>query len=116
MATRTKDYYEILGVGEKAGADELKKTYRKLAKQYHPDTHPDDPKAVERFKEISEAYRVLSDDDQRKKYDHMRRFGGLGGLGFGGPRRGERRGRLYGRVGDSPGGDHARPERRTLPG
>ena len=85
MATRTKDYYEILGVNEKADADELKKAYRKLAKQYHPDTHPDDPKAVERFKEISEAYRVLSDDDQRKKYDQMRRFGGLGGFGFGQP-------------------------------
>ncbi|MEJ2311955.1 MAG: molecular chaperone DnaJ [Gemmatimonadales bacterium] len=85
MATRTKDYYEILGVGEKAKADELKKAYRKLAKQYHPDTHPDDPKAAERFKEVSEAYRVLSDDDQRRKYDQMRRFGGLGGLGFGRP-------------------------------
>ncbi len=86
MATRTKDYYEILGVGEKAGADEIKKSYRKLAKRYHPDTHPDDPAAAERFKEISEAYRVLSDDEQRRKYDQMRRFGGFGGLGgFGGP-------------------------------
>jgi molecular chaperone DnaJ len=95
MATRTKDYYEILGVGEKAGADQIKKAYRKLAKQHHPDTHPDDPGAAERFKEISEAYRVLSDDEQRKKYDQMRRFGGLGGFGFGaagGPRTGARPG------------------------
>ena len=84
MATRTKDYYDVLGVDEKVGPDELKKAYRKLAKQYHPDAHPNDPEAAERFKEISEAYRVLSDAEQRKKYDQMRRFGGLGGLGFGG--------------------------------
>ena len=84
MATRTKDYYDVLGVDEKVSQDELKKAYRKLAKQYHPDAHPDDPGAAEKFKDISEAYRVLSDQEQRKKYDQMRRFGGLGGLGFGG--------------------------------
>jgi molecular chaperone DnaJ len=104
MATRTKDYYEILGVGDKAGADELKKAYRKLAKQYHPDTHPDDPMAAERFKEISEAYRVLSDDDQRKKYDQMRRFGGLGFGGGGAPRGGPQPGGFrFEDLGDSGG-------------
>ncbi len=84
MATRTKDYYDVLGVDEKVSQDELKKAYRKLAKRYHPDANPDNPQAAEKFKDISEAYRVLSDEEQRKKYDQMRRFGGLGGLGFGG--------------------------------
>lgn len=78
MATRTKDYYHVLGVPEKASADDIKKSYRKLAKKYHPDANPDDPGAADRFKEISEAYRVLSDADQRKKYDELRRYGGAG--------------------------------------
>ncbi|HKJ92674.1 MAG TPA: DnaJ domain-containing protein, partial [Longimicrobiales bacterium] len=82
MATATKDYYQVLGVGEKASPEEIKKAYRKLAKRYHPDANPDDPKAAERFKEIGEAYSVLSDADKRKKYDQMRRMGPLGGFGF----------------------------------
>ncbi len=84
MTTATKDYYEILGVSSKSKAGEIKKAYRRLAKQYHPDANPDNPKAADRFKEIGEAYSVLSDDEKRKHYNQMRR---LGALGFGRRRR-----------------------------
>ena len=87
-----RDYYEVLGVDKSASADDIKKAYRKLAKQYHPDLHPDDKVAEEKFKEINEAYEILSDEDKKAKYD---RFGfagvdpsygagGAGGAGFGG--------------------------------
>lgn len=98
MAAGRKDFYKILGVSEKADADEIKKAYRKLAKKYHPDANRDDPRAAERFKEVGEAYAVLSDPKKRKQYDQMRRFGGLGGFGAGG--RGPRR-----RPGGAPGGE-----------
>jgi len=77
-----KDYYQVLGVPEKAGEPDIKKAYRRLAKQYHPDANPGDNAASERFKEISEAYSVLSDAEKRKQYDTMRRFGAFGGGGF----------------------------------
>jgi molecular chaperone DnaJ len=86
-ATSTKDYYHILGVPENASGDDIKKAYRRLAKKYHPDANRNDPQAAERFKEIGEAYAVLSDDEKRKQYDQMRKlgaFGGFGGFGAGG--------------------------------
>jgi len=79
-----RDYYDVLGVERGASEGELKKAYRKLAMDCHPDRHPDDPAAEERFKQLSEAYAVLSDSEKRARYD---RFGhaGMGGPGAGGP-------------------------------
>jgi molecular chaperone DnaJ len=74
-----KDYYKTLGVAKGASADEVKKAYRKLARKYHPDANEGDAKAEERFKEISEAYNVLSDDKRRKEYDEARTLFGGGG-------------------------------------
>jgi molecular chaperone DnaJ len=86
---QTKDYYSVIGVPASATQDEIKKQYRKLAAKHHPDKNPNDPKAAERFKEISEAYQVLGDADKRKQYDQMRQLGAFGGFGGGaGPRRG----------------------------
>lgn len=67
-----KDYYSALGVGKKVPESEIKKAYRKLAQRYHPDANPGDKKAEEKFKEISEAYDVLSDREKRKQYDQLR--------------------------------------------
>jgi len=85
VATRAKDYYQVLGVPQNASDEQIKKAYRSLAKKYHPDANPDDPQAGERFKEISEAHTVLSDPASRRKYDQLRRFGGLGGFRPGAP-------------------------------
>lgn len=79
-----KDFYKILGVSKDVSEAELKKTYRKLSRQFHPDTNPGDAKAEARFKEISEAYSVLSDKDQRAEYDQMRAMGPGARAGFGG--------------------------------
>jgi len=82
-----RDFYEILGVSRSASADEIKKAYRKVAMQYHPDRNPGDKEAEEKFKEAAEAYEILSDADKRAKYDRYghQAFGpGTGGGGFGG--------------------------------
>jgi molecular chaperone DnaJ len=80
-----RDYYEVLGVERAATESELKKAYRKLALKYHPDRNPDDPDAEERFKEVSEAYQVLSDEEKRPVYDRFGHAGlqNQGGAGFG---------------------------------
>ncbi len=95
MAENKRDYYEVLGVDKSASAEEIKKAYRKSAMKYHPDRNPGDKEAEEKFKELGEAYEVLSDDDKRSRYDQFGfagvdpnygggGAGGYGGAGFGG--------------------------------
>ena len=89
MADNKRDYYEVLGVQKGAADDEIKKAYRKLAKQYHPDLNPGDKAAETKFKEVNEAYEVLSDKDKRARYDQFG-FAGVdpnfgGGAGGGNP-------------------------------
>ena len=87
MAENKRDYYEVLGVSKTAADADIKKAYRKLAKENHPDLHPGDQAAEARFKEINEAYEVLSDSGKRSRYDQFG-FAGVdpnyGGGGFGG--------------------------------
>ena len=87
-----RDYYEILGVQKNASADEIKKSYRKVAMQYHPDRNPGDKAAEEKFKEAAEAYEILSDADKKAQYDRYGHAGvssnGRGGFGGGGFHRG----------------------------
>src|SRR5215211_9138654 len=113
-----KDPYQVLGVDRKAPADEIKKAYRKLARQYHPDRNPGDSSAEDRFKEVQEAYSVLSDPDKRKAYDSGGGiFGGGGGFDPGSFRGGNFGGfgdilsDLFGGVGGGRGGGRVRPER-----
>ena len=80
----TDDFYKALGVSEDASESDIKKAYRKLSRKYHPDLNPGDAAAEKKFKEISEAYDVLSDKKQREEYDQTRRYGAAGMSGFGG--------------------------------
>ncbi len=98
-----KDFYQVLGVPDSASQDDIKKAYRRLAKQYHPDANPNNPKAAERFKEISEAHGTLSDSQKRKQYDQMRRYGAFDGM----PRRSQRAGASRG--GRAEPGDMGEP-------
>ncbi len=90
MAENKRDYYEVLGVEKGASADEIKKAYRKSAMKYHPDRNPGDKEAEEKFKELGEAYEVLSDDDKRARYDQFGfagvdpNYGGGAGGAYGG--------------------------------
>ncbi len=89
-ATGFKDYYAVLGISRTASADEIKQSFRKLARKYHPDVNPDDKTAEGKFKEVSEAYEVLSDADKRKKYDQYGQYWqqasrGGGGSAYGSP-------------------------------
>ncbi len=108
-----KDYYKVLGVAKDASPADIKKSFRKLAKQYHPDSNANDAKAAERFKEVSEAYDVLSDDMKRKEYDEARALFGSGGPGrFGPPGTGPGGGTfdlgdLFNRMGQGGGGGSA---------
>ena len=78
-----RDYYEVLGVARTASDAEIKKAYRSLAVQHHPDKNPNDPHAEEKFKEAAEAYAVLSDAQKRAAYDRFgHQAGGMGGQGF----------------------------------
>jgi molecular chaperone DnaJ len=81
-----RDYYEVLGVSKSATADEIKKAYRKLAIQFHPDKNPDNPAAEDKFKEAAEAYEVLSNSEKKQRYDQFghQGVGGAGGYGGGG--------------------------------
>ena len=130
-----KDYYKILGVSKNASADEIKQSYRKLARKYHPDANKGNASSEERFKEISEAHNVLADEKKRKEYDDARSLFGGGGLrmpgtggtgsqpggfdlgdlfgGSGGTSTGGKLGDLLGGVFGGRGGTQARPRRGT---
>ena len=87
MAEQKRDYYEVLGVSRGASEDEIKKAYKKMARKYHPDLNPGDKSAEEKFKEVNEAYEVLSDADKKARYDQYGHAGvdpNFGAGGFGG--------------------------------
>src|SRR3974377_2439421 len=92
MPTASKhDYYETLGVGRKSSGDDIRKAYRRLARKYHPDLNPGDKSAEERFKNVQEAYDVLSDPKKRQMYDQYGFYSdsAFPGAGAGGPRGGQ---------------------------
>jgi molecular chaperone DnaJ len=103
-----RDFYQVLGVPDSATPEEIKKAYRRLAKQHHPDANPNNPQAAERFKEVSEAHAVLADADKRRHYDQMRRLGAFDGGGF-------RRQSPGGRPGTAGGGPGGAPEGFDFP-
>jgi curved DNA-binding protein len=115
-----RDYYEVLGIPRTAGADEIKKAHRKLVRQHHPDVNKNDPKAEARFKEVQEAYDVLSDDAKRKQYDQFGHAGmdaGFGSNAGGGGDPFEAFRRAQGQRGGGGGaGGGARGYRRYQPG
>jgi molecular chaperone DnaJ len=123
-----KDYYKVLGVSKTASPEEIKKSYRKLARKFHPDANKGDSDAEDRFKEISEAYDVLSDDKRRKEYDEARAYGvggfrgqpggGFGDLGdlFGQSGPGERIGDLFGGLFNRGGTTRQQTNRRARRG
>jgi len=121
-----KDYYAVLGVAKDASDADIKKAYRKLARENHPDANPDDPEAERRFKEVGEAYAVLGDVTKRKEYDELRRLGaagfggGPGGTGdMGGVDLGDLLGQIFGNSaggGGFPGGAAAGRSRRARRG
>ena len=84
MLADKRDYYEMLGVNKNASGDEIKKAFRKMSKKYHPDLNPGDKAAEEHFKEVNEAYQVLSDDEKRQRYDQFGHAGVDGSAGAGG--------------------------------
>src|SRR6476659_6251236 len=127
MPATRPDYYKALGVDKRASADEIKKAYRKLARQYHPDRNPGDKNAEARFKEISQAHDVLGDPEKRKQYDSGSGpfatgagagggFGGFGNFDFDGASMGDILSDLFGGAGGAAGprrgrGGKPRPER-----
>lgn len=112
-----RDFYEVLGISKNAADDEIKKAYRKLAKKYHPDLNPDDKTAEQKFKEVSEAYEILSDKEKRARYDQFGHAGvdpnfgaGAGGYGggFGGFDMGDIFGDIFGGFGGFGGSRNTR--------
>ena len=110
-----RDYYEVLGIDRNASASEIKKAYRKLAKKYHPDTNPGDKEAEAKFKEVTEAYEILSDSEKKAQYDQYghaafeQGAGGFNGGGFGGFDFGGDMGDIFGDIfGDLFGGGRSR--------
>src|SRR5258705_10397730 len=103
MAAKTKDYYEVLGIKRGASDDEIKKAYRKLARKFHPDLNPGDKNAEEQFKQLQEAYDVLSEAENRKLYDQYGENWRAVKAGGGGPPPGGGGGQRTG-GGGAPGG------------